>query len=178
MDISDSIWARWIVLGLAYNRHKTWYKWPFGKDPDRSWCQRHISVKLSWSQPMEVSDSHSYAATDVHGAMGCDRKSFTLVCGDTNTCPGPFLTVTCPEFHIKARSKTFHLACIYDVTEIGICGGRVYNTFQQKLNGRWVWCELQNRYNQVCEYINLRNCCHVRTMTNVETQAFGPESML
>ena len=23
-----------------------------GKDPDRSWCHRHTSVKLSWSQPM------------------------------------------------------------------------------------------------------------------------------
>ena len=27
-------------------------KRPLGRDPDRNWCHRHTSVKLSWSQPM------------------------------------------------------------------------------------------------------------------------------
>ena len=27
-------------------------KRPSGNDPDKSWCHRHISVKLSWSQSM------------------------------------------------------------------------------------------------------------------------------
>ena len=38
------------ALGLAYNRRETRDKWPLGRDPDRSWCHSHISVKLSWSQ--------------------------------------------------------------------------------------------------------------------------------
>ena len=47
--------ARWKVLGLAYNRRETRDKRPLDRDPDRSW--------------------YSYAAADVHGAMGCDKKS-------------------------------------------------------------------------------------------------------
>ena len=27
-------------------------KRPLGRDPDRSWCHRHTSVKFFWSQPM------------------------------------------------------------------------------------------------------------------------------
>ena len=31
---------------LAYNRRETWVKRPLGRDPDRSWCHLHTSVKL------------------------------------------------------------------------------------------------------------------------------------
>ena len=31
---------------------ETWDKRPLGSHPDRSWCHRHASVKLFWSQPM------------------------------------------------------------------------------------------------------------------------------
>ena len=41
------------VLGLTYNQRETRDKWPLDRDPDRSWCYLHTSVKLSWSQPME-----------------------------------------------------------------------------------------------------------------------------
>ena len=52
---------------------------PLGRYPDRSWCYRQNSVKLSWSKPMDPWIVHSYAAADVHGAMACDQKTFTLV---------------------------------------------------------------------------------------------------
>ena len=41
------------VLGLAYNQHETWDKRPLNRDPDRSWCHRPTSVKLSWSQSID-----------------------------------------------------------------------------------------------------------------------------
>ena len=31
---------------LVYNRRKTWYKRPFDKDPDKSWCYLHTSIQL------------------------------------------------------------------------------------------------------------------------------------
>ena len=48
------------VLGPVYNRRETQDKRPLDRDPDRSWCHRHISVNLYWSQPhrsMDVSGS-------------------------------------------------------------------------------------------------------------------------
>ena len=41
--------ARWKVPNLAWNRHETRYKRPLGRDPKRSWCHRHTSVKFLWS---------------------------------------------------------------------------------------------------------------------------------
>ena len=38
---------------LAYNRRETWDKRSLDRNLDRSWCHRHTSVKLSWSQPMD-----------------------------------------------------------------------------------------------------------------------------
>ena len=37
VGIGGSIWARWKVLGQAYNRLETRDKRPFGRDPDRGW---------------------------------------------------------------------------------------------------------------------------------------------
>ena len=37
---------------LAYNRRETRDKQPLDRDPNRSWCHRHPSVKLFWTQPM------------------------------------------------------------------------------------------------------------------------------
>ena len=70
--------ASWKVLGLAYNQSETWDKQSLGRDPDRSWCHRHTSVKLFWSQPMAPWTSAA-AYANIHGVMGCDQKSFTLV---------------------------------------------------------------------------------------------------
>ena len=51
--IGGSIRARWKFLGIAHNWLETRDKRPLGRAPDRSWCHRHTSVKLSWSQPMD-----------------------------------------------------------------------------------------------------------------------------
>ena len=51
--------------------------------PDKSWCHRHTSVKLSCLQAMDPwawAAAHSYAVANVHGAIGCNQKSFPLVC--------------------------------------------------------------------------------------------------
>ena len=37
---------------LAYNRRETRDKQPLVRDPGRSWCHFHNSVKLFWSQSM------------------------------------------------------------------------------------------------------------------------------
>ena len=44
--------AKWKVLGLAYNQRKTRNERPLGRDPNRSRCHHHTSVKLFWSYPM------------------------------------------------------------------------------------------------------------------------------
>ena len=64
MGIEGSLQAKWKVLGLAYNRCN---KRPLGRDPDMSWCHRHTPTKLSWSQLMDWTAAHLYAAADVHG---------------------------------------------------------------------------------------------------------------
>ena len=40
--------TRWKVLGLAYNRRETQDKRLLGRDPDRSQCHLHTSLKLFW----------------------------------------------------------------------------------------------------------------------------------
>ena len=65
--------ARWEVLDLAYNRCEARDKRLLGRDPDLSWCHRHISVKHFWSQsmaPWTPAAAYEYA-TD------CDQKGFT-----------------------------------------------------------------------------------------------------
>ena len=37
---------------LAYNLHESWDKRSLGRNPDRSWCHLHTSVKLFSLQPM------------------------------------------------------------------------------------------------------------------------------
>ena len=41
-------------FSLAYKWCETWDKRPLGRDPDRSYCFLHTSVKLIWSQPMAL----------------------------------------------------------------------------------------------------------------------------
>ena len=57
----------WKFSDLAYNRCETRDKRPLGRDPDRSWCYFHTSVKLTC------------VLRSVHGSMGCDQESFSLV---------------------------------------------------------------------------------------------------
>ena len=62
-----------------YNRRETRVKRPLGKDPNRSWCHLHASVKLSWPQPMDIGGTIRVCCRSVHGFMCCDQESFTLV---------------------------------------------------------------------------------------------------
>jgi hypothetical protein len=77
MGIGSSIWARWKVLGLAYNWCETWENCPLSRDPDRCWCHHHTSVKLCWSQPMVPWTEQQYTSMlpPFHGALGCNQKS-------------------------------------------------------------------------------------------------------
>ena len=42
----------WKVSNLVYNQRETRDKRLLGRDPDRSQCHRHTSLKLFWSRPM------------------------------------------------------------------------------------------------------------------------------
>jgi hypothetical protein len=103
MGIGCSIQARWKFLGLAYIRHETRDKRPLVRGPDRSWCHRQTSLKLSLSQP-GLSSRILVCCRRCSGAMGCDQKKlYTTSGGDTWSSPGPYSTGAFPEFHVGCR---------------------------------------------------------------------------
>ena len=53
--------------------------------------------------------AHSYAAADVHGAMGCNQKKLYTSGGDTSSCLGPYPMVAYPEFHVRRRLELLNL---------------------------------------------------------------------
>ena len=83
---------------------KTLDKRPLGKDPDRSWCHRHTTswpmIKLSWSQPMAPWNSAAAAAAQSMDPWAAIKKASQECGGDISTCPGPYPTAACPEFHV------------------------------------------------------------------------------
>ena len=90
--------ARWKVLELAYNWCETQDMQPLGRDPDRSWCHRHNSIKLFWSQAMAPWTSAA-AYEYVHGAMGCQKKNL-------------YSSVAVPSAHVPlGRLSKFHISC-------------------------------------------------------------------
>ena len=48
-----SLWYEGKVKSSRPCLRETRDKRPLGKDQEKSWCHRHTSVKLSWSQPMD-----------------------------------------------------------------------------------------------------------------------------
>ena len=48
---------------LAWNRRETRDNRPLGKDPDRSWCHFHTSLKLFWSRPMAPGHRPQHTST-------------------------------------------------------------------------------------------------------------------
>ena len=56
-----------------------------------------------------------YTAADVHGAMGCDQGSFTLVWQRHQLLSGslPNGRMSRVSLQLEARSRTFHFVCIY-----------------------------------------------------------------
>ena len=61
-------------------------KQPLGRDPKRSWCHCHTSVKLFWSQPMD-----------------CDQKGFPPMWQWHQPFSGSHPKAACPGFHIGCR---------------------------------------------------------------------------
>ena len=51
---------------LVYNRCETRGKPPQGRDPDRSWCHRHISKKLFQLQPMAPQTQQQHTPRSFH----------------------------------------------------------------------------------------------------------------
>ena len=103
MGIGGSTRARWKAFGIAYKRRETRDKQLLGMDPERGWRHRYTSFLFEAHGSVDWAAAHSYVAIDFYGAMGCDQQSFTLVWGDTRSCPGPYSTAACPEFHIGCR---------------------------------------------------------------------------
>ena len=75
MGISGSIRARRKFLGVAFNQRETWVNRPLGRDPDRSWCHLHTSVKLFWSQTIALWTST--AAYECAAAQSMDPRAAT-----------------------------------------------------------------------------------------------------
>ena len=89
---------------LAYNCCETRDKGPLGRDPDRSSCHLHTSVKPFWSQPM----APWILAAAYECAAAQTKKALHQCGGDTSSCLGLYsLTVS---HQWQARPITFHLA--------------------------------------------------------------------
>ena len=93
----------WQVSNLAYNRRETREKRLLGRDPDRSQCHLHNSLKLFWSRPMAPWTSaaaYKCAAAQSMDSWAAIKKVSQECGGDTSFCPGPYPTAACPEFHV------------------------------------------------------------------------------
>ena len=87
----------------AYNQCEKQGKWLWGRDPDRSRCHLHTSVKLFLLQPMaqwSLVAAHECAANQSMDPWAVTKKA----CGrDTSSCLGLHPMATCPVFHISCR---------------------------------------------------------------------------
>ena len=78
-------------------------KRPLGRDPDKSWCHRHTSVKLSWSKsmtPWTQAVAYECAAAQFMDQWAATKKVLHQCGGDISSCPGPYPSAACPEFHL------------------------------------------------------------------------------
>jgi hypothetical protein len=114
----------------------TWGKWLFGRDPDRSWCHLHTSLKLFWSLPMAPWTSvasYECAATQSMDAWAVIKKASQECGGDTSSCLGPYPTAACPEFHIGCRLDwelfTLPKCCPWCPWSHGLWPKKLYHTF-------------------------------------------------
>ena len=97
-----STWARRKVPDLAYSRSETRNKLPLDRDPDRSLCNRHTCVKLSWLQTMNLSCS-TIVCCSRHVWSHWVQSKGLYSSSDIKPCPGPCITTVCPEFHVGFR---------------------------------------------------------------------------
>jgi len=96
----------WKLSNLAYNRRETREKRLLGRDPDRSLCHLHTSLKCFWSQsvpPWTSTAAYECAAAQSMDPWGATQKALQERSGDTSSCPAPYPTVACLEFHFGCR---------------------------------------------------------------------------
>ena len=75
-----------ISSSQAYNQHETRHKQLLDRDLDRSWCHLHISVKLSWPQPMApwtLAAAYECAAIQSMDLWAVTKKALYYCEGDT-----------------------------------------------------------------------------------------------
>ena len=110
---------------LANNKREIWEKRLLGRDPDRSWCHFHTSVKLFWSQPMvpwTLAAAYECVAAQSMESSAATKKalSYSQCDGNTSSCPGSYLTVACPEFHVRQAESFSPCTCMYADTHLCI----------------------------------------------------------
>ena len=64
------------IFSLFYSRSETQDKRPLGREQDRSWCKAFFVPAHS---SMDIGGSLQVCCRSVHGSMGCNQESFTLV---------------------------------------------------------------------------------------------------
>ena len=107
--------AVWKVSDLAYNRRETRDNRLLGRDPGRSRCHLHTSLKLFWSRPMSPWTSaaaYECAAAQSMDPWGYDQESFTGVWRWHQLLSGslPNGRLSRVSHRLQARQRTFHLA--------------------------------------------------------------------
>ena len=93
------------ISSLAYNRREIRDKRPLGRGPDRSWCHLH-TIKLSWSLPVvswTSATAYECAAARSMDPLAATKKALHQCGGNTSSCPGPYATAACAEFHVGCR---------------------------------------------------------------------------
>ena len=121
------------VSGLAYNRRETRDKRLLNRDRNR--CHLHTSLKLFWLRPM--APWTSAAACECAAAQSLDpwaaiKKASQECRGDTSSCPGPYPTAPCSEFHIGCRLGrelfTLPVCCLQCPRSHGLRPKKLYHT--------------------------------------------------
>ena len=88
---------------LAYKRRETRDKRLLGRDLDMSWCPLHTSLKLFWSRhmaPWTLAAAYECAAAQSMDPWAAIKKASQECGSDISSCPGPYPTAACPEFHV------------------------------------------------------------------------------
>ena len=83
----------WKVSNLPYNRRETRDKRLLDREPDRSRCHLHTSIKLFRSQPM--APEYEWAAAQSMDPRAAIKKASQESGGDNSSCPGPYPTAAC-----------------------------------------------------------------------------------
>ena len=92
-------------------------KWLLGRDPDKSWCHRHTSVKFSWSKPMDPwsERQHTRMLPPMSREPCAATKKVLYQCdGDAIYCP--------VSRRLQAMLRTFHLVLVDMCDQLAVTG--------------------------------------------------------